>query len=278
VSVQRNDLFSVEGRTAVLTGASGFLGGSMAETLLSNGARVVLLGRSNKLVERQRLWESRFGAGKVAGHQIDMYDLKAVEQVLDAIAAEGAVDIVVNNAHELGRATGFNDSEGSLEKTGFEQWNRNLIGGAYWPALVVQRLLPALKQSGSASIINISTMYAIVAPSPKLYAGTDKMNPPGYSASKAAMLALTRYMASFLGEYGIRANAILPGPFSNTGDDGENSVDPNDPFLARLEDRTCLGRIGRPEELSGALLFLASAASSFITGQGIVVDGGWTVT
>jgi len=119
-------------------------------------------------------------------------------------------------------------------------------------------------------------MYAVVAPRPTLYEGTTFLNPPAYSASKAAMIAFTRYVASFWGRYGIRANAILPGPFSNTEDAGPNSVQVGDPFIEKLKANTCLGRIGRAGELAGALLFLASDASSYVTGQSIVVDGGWT--
>ena len=121
-------------------------------------------------------------------------------------------------------------------------------------------------------------MYAAVAPSPQLYKGTNFVNPPGYSASKAALLSFTRYVASYWGQHGIRANAILPGPFSNTEDVTPNAVPENDGFIERLRARTCLGRIGRPNELAGALLFLASDASSYITGHGLVVDGGWTIT
>jgi gluconate 5-dehydrogenase len=109
-----------------------------------------------------------------------------------------------------------------------------------------------------------------------LYEGTNFMNPPGYSAAKAAMLAFTRYTASFWGPHGVRANAILPGPFSNTEDLGPNSVRDNS-FLERLSSRTCLNRFGRPEELAGALLFLASDASSYVTGHALTVDGGWTI-
>ena len=123
----------------------------------------------------------------------------------------------------------------------FDGWMRNLTGGVYWAALITQRIGLGMKNRGKGSIVNISTMYAVVAPSPHLYAGTDFMNPPGYSASKAALLAFTRYTASFWGPFGVRANAILPGPFSNTEQDSENSVAPNDPFLERLKSRTALG-------------------------------------
>jgi gluconate 5-dehydrogenase len=121
-------------------------------------------------------------------------------------------------------------------------------------------------------------MYAVVAPNPQLYEGTKFANPPGYSASKGGLLSFTRYVASYWGPHGVRANAILPGPFSNTEDAGPNAVQDSDSFVDRLKARTRLGRIGRPAELAGALIFLASDASSYVTGQSVVVDGGWTIT
>jgi gluconate 5-dehydrogenase len=207
-----------------------------------------------------------------------MYDHPELTRVLDEITArEEFIDILVNNAHELGPATGFNVPSGSLESADMDAWMRNLTGGVYWAAMTTQKLGKRMKDQRRGSIINISTMYALVAPRPELYAGTEFINPPGYSASKAALLSFTRYVASFWGSYGIRANAILPGPFSNTEDTGgTNAVAADSPFLQRLNGYTCLGRIGRPTELAGALLFLASDASSFMTGQAIVIDGGWT--
>jgi len=271
-------LFSVAGKTAVLTGASGFLGRTFVRTLLANGARVVALGRSERLQREAEGWARDFGKDSISIHRVDMYDIEALGHVLDRIVTEEkSIDVLVNNAHELGPGTGFNVPEGSLESSTMDTWMRNLTGGVYWAALTTQKLGARMKQQGSGSIINISTMYALVAPRPDLYAGTEFINPPAYSASKAALLSFTRYVASFWGLHGIRANAILPGPFSNTEDiGGANAVDQESPFLQRLRGFTCLGRIGMPYELAGALLFLASDASSFITGQAITVDGGWT--
>ena len=271
-------LFSVEGKTAVLTGASGFLGRTFVRTLLANGARVVALGRSERLLKEAAGWADEFGEDRIAVERIDMYDTGALNEVLERIAGrEPRIDILINNAHELGAGTGFNVPEGALESATMETWMRNLTGGVYWAVQTVQKLGVRMKAQGAGSIINISTMYALVAPRPQLYAGTDFINPPGYSASKAALLSFTRYIASFWGPHGVRANAILPGPFSNTEDiGGANAVQQDSPFLQRLKGYTCLGRVGRPNELSGALLFLASDASSFMTGQAIVVDGGWT--
>lgn len=279
VSLDRSSIFSLEGKTAVLTGASGFLGRTFTETLLANGARVVVIGRSQRIEAQTAGWQKHYGSAKVRAIRLDMYDLDALATTLDRIASEEeCLDILVNNAHELGVATGFNVPEGDLDGGSYDQWMRNLTGGVYWSALTVKKLGKRMKDQGAGSIINISTMYAVVAPSPHLYEGTDFMNPPGYSASKAALLSFTRYVASFWGAHGVRANAILPGPFANTEELGPNSVQKGDPFAERLRDRTCLGRVGQPHELAGALLFLASDASSYVTGHGLVVDGGWTAT
>lgn len=271
-------LFSLKGKTAVLTGASGFLGRTFCRALLANGARVIALGRSERLVKEAAAWEAEFGSDRVSVERIDMYDVPALNALCDAIASrEERIDVLINNAHELGAATGFNVPEGSLENSTYDQWQRNLHGGIYWAVQTTQRIGARMKVQGSGSIINIATMYASVAPRPQLYVGTSSLNPPGYSASKAALVAFTRYTASFWGEFGIRANCISPGPFSNTEDSaGQNSVLEESPFVQRLRGYTLLNRIGRPRELCGLLLFLASEASSYVTGQDIRIDGGWT--
>jgi gluconate 5-dehydrogenase len=279
VTLHASALFSLEGRTAVLTGASGFLGRTMARALLANGAKLIALGRSERLDRESAEWAGEFGADRVQSYRVDMYDLPALRRAFEEIATtEKTIDVLVNNAHELGPRTGFNVPDGGLESSTEEQWMRNLTGGVYWAVLAAQTLGAVMKRQGRGSIVNVATMYAVVAPSPLLYEATAFINPPGYSASKAALMAFTRYVAAFWGPHGVRANAILPGPFSNTQDAGPNSVREGDFFLERLKSRTCLRRTGRPDELVGALLFLASDASSYVTGHGLLVDGGWTVT
>jgi gluconate 5-dehydrogenase len=273
-----DSLFSLAGKTAVVTGASGFLGRTFALALLANGARVVALGRSARLQQEAAGWASQFGVDKIAVYKIDMYDVAALNELCDGIArSETSIDILINNAHELGSATGFNVPEGSLENSTFDQWQRNLQGGVYWAVQTTQRLGTKMKEQRRGSIVNIATMYASVAPRPQLYEGTALLNPPGYSASKAALVAFTRYTASFWGRDGVRANCISPGPFSNTEDvAGQNSVGEDSQFVQRLRGYTVLNRIGRPIELCGALLFLASDASTYVTGQNLNIDGGWT--
>src|ERR1700761_1231435 len=112
-ALQRNALFSLEGKTAVLTGASGFLGRTFALALLANGARVVALGRSERLLQEAAGWAAEVGEEKIAVEQIDMYDREAVAALCKRIAGrEASIDVLVNNAHELGAATGFNVPEG----------------------------------------------------------------------------------------------------------------------------------------------------------------------
>ena len=271
-------LFSLDGKTVLLTGASGFLGRTMVRALLDNGATVLAFGGSERVEKQTAPLNEEYGPGRVQAYRVDLYDTPAVEKALAQVNHEHpVVDVLVNNAHELGPRTGFNVPEGYLQDATMDGWMRNLTAGVYWAALTTQIIGAGMKTRGKGSIVNISTMYAVVAPSPHLYAGTNFINPPGYSASKAALLAFTRYTASFWGPYGVRANAILPGPFSNTEQDSDNSVAPGDPFLERLKGRTVLGRVGHPRELVGALLYLASDASTFTTGLALVVDGGWTI-
>jgi NAD(P)-dependent dehydrogenase (short-subunit alcohol dehydrogenase family) len=277
VTLTLQHLFSVRGKTALVTGASGFLGRTLSETLLANGARVFALARSDRLAREAKGWSDRYGEDCVEIRQVDMYDLDAFRATLEAITTETPVDILVNNAHEMDAPTGFGSPLGTLDAAPVEQWMKNLTGGVLWPALATQLIGGGMRQRTGGTIINIASMYAVVAPNPRLYEGTSFSNPPGYSAAKAGMLALTRYTASFWGAFGVRANAILPGPFSNL-QDGPNSVGRDDPFVRRLEERTLLRRLGSPHELAGTLLYLASDASSYVTGQALIVDGGWTAT
>lgn len=272
-----NDLFSIEGQTVFLSGGAGYLGRVMGSAILSAGARLIAIGRSDQIFKQGKEWEDTFGVDQVRAEQVDMYDLPILEKLLKQLSKEEDVSILINNAHELSSTTGFNDDSGRLETAGFDGWMKNMTAGAYWPALTTRVFGENMKAKGGGSVINISSMYSLVAPNPRLYEGTNFINPPGYSASKAAMLALTRYTASFWGSYNIRANAIVPGPFPNTQNKGPNSVKDTDPFIQRLSNQTCLGRPGKPEELIGPILFLASAASSYVTGHTMAIDGGWTI-
>ncbi len=272
------ELFSLEGKTIVVTGASGYLGRHFVRALLGAGGRVVMLSRSEKLPEQISSYARQFGDSKIGGHQVDFYKREELETVLQEIASREKVDVLVNNAYDFSPQTGFNTPDGHLEASTFDQWLHAFESGIYWAVRTSQVIGNGMKDRGGGSIIQVSSMYGIVSPNFKLYEGTRFFNPPSYGVMKAGLLAFTRYSAAYWGKYNIRSNALVPGAFPNTEEESYNAVAPGDVFLNRLEERTLLGRVGKPKDLLGALILLASDASNYMTGQTIVVDGGWTVT
>ena len=120
-------------------------------------------------------------------------------------------------------------------------------------------------------ILNVASMYGVVAPDYKIYLNNNHANPPSYGAAKAGIVQLTKYLASFLGKDGVRVNCISPGPFPF-----KSTVDEIPEFIKTLEDKTMLDKIGNPEDLKGIVALLCSDASNYITGQNISIDGGWT--
>jgi len=273
-----HEIFNISGKCVLVTGAAGFFGRYIARTFLEVGAKVVLLSRSPALHEQVKDYDGEFGEGAAVGRQVDFYDRDALRETLSDICQNHDVDVLVNNAYDMGARTGFNTPTGRLETSTYEQWLSAFEAGTYWAVLTTQILGEQFRQKKSGSIINVSSMYGVVAPNPVLYAGTEFFNPPSYGVNKAGLIAFTRYTASFWGRDGVRCNAIVPGPFPNRESETENSVGENGDFVGRLEDRTALGRVGHPNDLRGILICLASDASSFITGQAIAIDGGWTIT
>ena len=268
-------MFSLQGRCAVVTGAAGFFGHYFVDALLSAGAFVIMLDRNE---DRLKCLNENHPARTVFW-PVDFYDRSMVGDVLDQISRRYAVDILVNNAFDFSRRTGFNDPAGRLEHATFEQIQSSFEAGAYWAIQCTQALGLRMKERGRGSIINICSMYGVVVPSPALYEGTDKFNPPGYSMAKGALIQFTRYAASFLGPQ-VRVNALSPGAIPNTETPTYNAVDTQreEEFMHRLIDRTLLKRVGHPRDLIGPLVFLASDASAYMTGHNLVVDGGWTIT
>lgn len=259
------DLFRLDGQLAVVTGASGWLGTAMVRALAGAGADVVGVGRRREALDSL--------AARLAGDGLAMTALAAdvttpaFGTALEALVADrGRLDILVNNAHVgLG---------GSLRTSRPEQFAQafDLAVTAAWRATEAARpgLVASGEGGGSASVVNVASMYALVAPDLDAYATEESRNPPFYGAAKAGLLQLTRYSAAELGREGVRVNAISPGPFPSTAARSDEG------FAGELARRTMLGRVGEPEDIATALLFLASPHSRFVTGANIVVDGGWT--
>jgi NAD(P)-dependent dehydrogenase (short-subunit alcohol dehydrogenase family) len=234
----------LSGRIAVVTGALGNLGPVWTAALADAGARVVGV-------------DVRAGDGVL---QADVTDRAALERVL---ADVGAPSVLVNNA---GIDAPPNPANDDADEGEFARTLEVNVTGLYNATEVFGR---AMCEAGGGSIVNIGSLYASVAPIPAFY---DHIEPPftkpaAYGASKAAVVNLTRYFARLWGPRGVRVNALSPGGVRG-GQDGE--------FVRKYSERVPLGRMAEPDDLVGALLFLASDASAYVTGQELRVDGGFT--
>ncbi|MHC4442930.1 MAG: SDR family NAD(P)-dependent oxidoreductase [Planctomycetota bacterium] len=248
--------FSLAGRLALVTGGSKGLGYAMAEGLGRSGADVVIVSRHGDELKAAAENLSQSTSSEILPIVADVTRSDQVEAMTaEAVKAFGHLDVLVNNA-------GVNIRHPTIEMTEEEFrliLETNLIG-AFLVAKSVGKYMAAQK---SGSIINVSSMVGMVG-----LAGR-----PGYTASKGGLNQLTRTMALELAPVGVRVNALCPGPFATEMNEPLTS----DPARsAWFIERIPLGRWGKPEELAGVVVFLASEASSFMTGATLVVDGGWT--
>lgn len=258
------EIFSLKGKTALVTGATGYLGAAMAFSLAEAGAHVLINSRSKKrsvdLVARMH------EQGLYAESAV--FDVSAQAAEAEAIACmQGRpLHILVNNAYTGGA--------GSIELSGSEPYSASYDITVVTAHRLMRSLLPSLRiavrHCGDASVINLASMYALVSPDQRIYNSASTVNPPFYGAAKAALLHWTRYAACEFGKERIRVNAVSPGPFPS---EAEQQLNPT--FIEALNKKVPLGRIGLSEEIKGPILFLASQASSFVNGANIVVDGGW---
>ena len=259
------EIFSLAGKTALITGATGYLGNAMAYALAEAGAHILVNSRSQE--RSDALVKSLIESGCSAEPAIfDITDPKALHIFFKA-RGDSSLDILINNAYSGGA--------GSIELSKAEDYAKSHEVTVLAVHNLLQAALPSLRkavlQNKYASVINLASMYAMVSPDQRIYESTHTVNPPFYGVSKAALLQWSRYAACEFGAEGIRVNAISPGPFPS------KSVQASNPdFIDKLANKVPMGRIGLPEEIRGAALFLASSASSFVNGSNIVVDGGWT--
>jgi NAD(P)-dependent dehydrogenase (short-subunit alcohol dehydrogenase family) len=266
---ERNPLstFRLDGRVAFLSGATGLLGRPMARALAAAGASVVLNARTQDKLEA--LVDELKSAGlKASMACFDVTDEMAVRRQVELIGEEfGRLDVLVNNA-----SAGRPGTMESATAADFEQLYRVNVVAAFQ---LLQAATPLLKEAGSrseggASVVNIASMYGSVSPDPSIYGTSGANNPPYYGPAKAGLIQLTRYAACHLAAQRIRVNCISPGPFPSAKYLGRDEN-----FHARLKAKNPLQRTGEPWELQGPLLFLASDASSYVTGINLPVDGGW---
>jgi NAD(P)-dependent dehydrogenase (short-subunit alcohol dehydrogenase family) len=247
------DLFRLDGRTVVVTGASSGLGAGFARALSSAGADVVLAARrAERLADLAD--ELRDAGGRVATITADVSIPEDCTRVAEsAIDAFGRIDGLVNNA-------GLGSAVSSLKETpeGFRSLIDVNLNGVFWMAQAV-----AARMEHGGSIVNVSSVLGLVAP---------RYPQAAYAASKAGVIGLTRNLAGeWSGRRGIRVNALCPGYF-----DSEMTAGEGDLLRAMVAEQSMVGRFGRQEEIDGAVLFLISPASSYVTGTTLTVDGGLT--
>jgi NAD(P)-dependent dehydrogenase (short-subunit alcohol dehydrogenase family) len=268
-------IFSLAGRAAVVTGACGLLGPRHAGALLGAGADVALVDLDEGACARLAAeLACAHPERRVLGAPGDVTDAESLARVRDLVLSRlGGIDVLVNNAALDDKveapATGMDRSR--FELYPLDLFRRTLEVNVAGTFLACQVLGAVMAERRRGSIVNVASTYGLVAPDPSLYRRPDGTQAfykgPAYPASKGAVLAFTRFLAAYWGSRGVRVNALSPGGVQN----GQEPW-----FVASYGARTPLGRMARRDELEGAVVFLASDASSYVTGGNLVVDGGFT--
>lgn len=261
-----DELFDLAGRVAMITGGAGHLGLAFGEAFVERGASVFLVDRDAAACEARAHVLISHGGTQVIGHAADLASRDAGQQVVDAcIARFGRLDILVNNAAYTG-ASGLGGYAVPLPQQTLEAWEAALRVNLTAPFALVLAAREALMASGRGAVINVSSIYGSVGPNMSLYEGTPMGNPAAYGASKGGLEQLTRYLATTLAP-SVRVNALAPG--------GIERGQPES-FRQRYVQLTPMNRMANEEDFKGAALFLASDASRYVTGQTLLVDGGFT--
>jgi len=237
----------------------------MCFALASFGAHVLVNGR-NALAVASLVNEMERKGYSASAMVFDVCNELEVEAAFRELSGK-PIHVIVNNA--------YSGVQGSQELSSSEDYIQSYRSSVVACQSVFNSALDCLRlgveQEGDASVINIASMYGLVSPDLRVYDSASVANPAHYGAAKAGVLQLTRYLSVQFGPERIRVNSISPGPFPNP-----NSKANNFEFMARLANKVPLGRVGRPSELEGPLVFLASPMSSFVNGANLSVDGGWT--
>lgn len=256
------DLLSLKGRVAIVTGACGWLGSAMSRGLAETGARVVVTSRDARQATEFAATLPGEGHLGVGFSQGDTDTIPGF--VADVIEQLGRIDILINNA--------YGGTGPTIDEAGADDFNQAYNVGVTAYFLLAREVANHLKERGApGSIINISSMYGVVASYPDVYQGLSMNSVPSYHALKGGLVHLTRHLAAYWAQDNIRVNAIAPGAFPSAA-----LKDKEPELIERMNVKVPLGRMGLPHELKGLAVLLASDAGSYITGQNILVDGGWT--
>ena len=264
------ELFSLKNKTAVVTGALGLIGKEHCKALSEAGANVVV-------ADIDGLKCSEFAktlSTESIGLSLDVTKKDSIQNLRNNVLKRfGHIDVLVNNAAINDK---FEDPKAETEQSKFENyplelWQRSIDVNLTGVFLCSQIIGTEMAKQKSGSIINIASTYGITAPDQSLYINKDGTQsfykPPAYSATKGAVIMFTKYLAAYWGKDGVRVNTLTPGGVEYNQDEF---------FIGKYSSKTPLGRMAKPSDYKGALIFLASDASSYMTGANLIVDGGWT--
>lgn len=254
------NLFRLKDKVAVITGGFGLLGSALVLAFQEFSANVAVL---DIRPDPKQMARFRKKPGRIRFYPCDIASSESIRKTLDAVVGDfGKIDVLVNNAYPR------NGNYGRIfEKIRLADWKDNVnshLGGYFNVTQQVSRLM---RKRRSGSIVNIGSIYGMVAPDFSIYEGTRMTMPAEYAAIKGGLITLTRYLATYLAPAHIRVNAVSPGGLLN-GQDRR--------FVKNYCKKVPLGRMGNPRDVCGAVLFLAGDAARYITGQNLAVDGGWT--
>lgn len=257
-----NTLFDLKGKIILVTGGYGYLGKSICEGLEDFGGIVYVLGRDKgKFDDVFQLSEHP----NIHFISCDISDSKSIKEAFQQVEGQsGKIDVLINNA--------FYSKGQNPEEISDEDWNYSIDGSLNSVHRCIREIIPYFKKNKAGKIINVASMYGIVSPNFHIYNDYPRfLNPPHYGAAKAGVIQLTKYYGSYLSKYNITVNVVSPGPFPS------DQVQKEEGFIEQLRSKNPLGKIGKPEDLKGAFVFLSSKASDYINGHNLVVDGGWTI-
>ena len=264
------ELFSLEHKIAIVTGACGLLGTRHCEALAAAGAKVVAADLDEKAAQAVAL---SLGNGHL-GIRLDVTSLDSLQAARQRILeAYGRIDVLVNNAaiNDMFENPVLAGQQSMFEHYPLEMWDLSWKVNVSGVFLCSQVLGGVMAGQGAGSIINIASTYGVVAPDQTIYrnaAGEQTFyKSPAYPVTKSAVIGFTKFLAAYWGSKGVRVNALSPGGVENHQDAF---------FVSNYSNKTLLGRMAAPDDYKGAIVFLASDASAYMTGANLVVDGGWT--
>ena len=261
-----HDLMSLKGRTALITGGGGYIGKAIAYAYAELGANIAILDIDKDTVKKITASITDQYSVKTLGIAIDLTNDRDLRRIPDTVSRKmGGLDILVNSAAFTGDSA-LSDWAVPFQEQSISNWRAALDVNLTASFSLCQSSMEFLAKSGKGSIINISSIYGVVGPDKSLYEGTNIGNPSAYGASKGGLIQFTRYLSTELAPK-VRANSISPGGLWRNQDPV---------FVKRYESKTPMQRMATEQDLVGTAIFLASDMSGYITGQNILVDGGWT--